>query len=494
MNKKMSALVLMGGLLLAPSAQAQINPGAPLTSGESYALLARHSNLFLDAKFGDTGNETPLIQWSQTGAGNQMWRLESLGGDQYRLVGLASGRAVDIKEGSTADNKEAILFDWSGSSNQRFSLQHHNSGCYSLVFVHSGKALGVQDGSSVIGASVVQLPNDGSFRTQWRFVKGPAGYLYCGEETQTNPVEFGEKVDLAYGVNGKFHFVNNADGSWKPNNKTFGDPYPGAAKSLYYKRPISGGPGDGYTYCVPEGGVFSFTQPVYVAYGANGRFNYKTLGSNQTISFNNDTFGDPAPSVYKSGWFKTIAPNVPKPVTGLSQENLNRFIQNYTDYNKSGPAYAYEAEIRSFLEKMGGDHFVNRLWTTWNHKLYITPDYDGVARAYGPVEFGLNYWNRSPFEERVGVLVHEFTHVCREGNVTKHFYDAETADSSKVWHGYARTSPAEFIADGCRWILAPSDISQQQTIFDRHPAFYLYMINTFCPDFFTRNWMPREDA
>ena len=497
MHRKTPILAIAGFALAGTPLLAQQNQESPLSSGASYELLARHSKKFLDAKNGLTANTTPLIQWNQTGGANQKWRIDSLGNNQYRLVGLASGKAVDIKQSGTAANTPAILYDWLGGNNQRFTLQYRGQGYYSLVFVHSGKALGVAANSTSAGASVVQLSNDGATATQWRFLKGPAGYFYVGDEYST-AVKFTGKADLAYGANGKFHFVNNADGNWTAENETFGDPISGVAKALYYKWPISGGPGDYYTYCADEGETFHFTQPVYVAYGANGKFVYKTFGANSTVSFNNATFGDPAVGSQKKGWFKTIAPTVPSPSTGLSDYNLYRFINNHTDYNGTGPAYAYAADIRLFLEKMGGDHFINRFLNGWNGKLYILPftgDAVGaVARAGGGrVEYDLSIWNANPTNERVGVLIHEFTHLCFRGNITKAFFDEMSADKSKEWHSYAATSRAEFIADGTRWIIGVQGLAARQTIFDRQPSFYLYMVNVHVPYFFKGNWKKLED-
>lgn len=64
----------------------------------------------------------------------------------------------------------------------------------------------------------------------------------------------------------------------------------------------SNGP-DGFQSVASEGTTRNFTEPAMVAYGANGKFVYKS-GVIGSVTFNNATFGDPAPNVPKSGYSK----------------------------------------------------------------------------------------------------------------------------------------------------------------------------------------------
>jgi len=60
----------------------------------------------------------------------------------------------------------------------------------------------------------------------------------------------------------------------------------------------------GYTWCAGENGSFTLPGTCDVAYGANGSFSY-LYGRTGTITFNNATFGDPAPGVAKAGFYKS---------------------------------------------------------------------------------------------------------------------------------------------------------------------------------------------
>jgi hypothetical protein len=68
----------------------------------------------------------------------------------------------------------------------------------------------------------------------------------------------------------------------------------------------SAGP-DGYTYCADENQSYALPGTCDVAYGANGSYAYKSAQTG-TITFNNGTFGDPIPGVFKKGYYRTGPP------------------------------------------------------------------------------------------------------------------------------------------------------------------------------------------
>ena len=67
----------------------------------------------------------------------------------------------------------------------------------------------------------------------------------------------------------------------------------------------------GYIKCSFQDGTFSSNDILDVAYGANGKFKYKTHVSG-IIHFDSKTFGDPVPGVEKAGYYK-IAIKISKP-------------------------------------------------------------------------------------------------------------------------------------------------------------------------------------
>ena len=65
----------------------------------------------------------------------------------------------------------------------------------------------------------------------------------------------------------------------------------------------------GYTRCASEGGSYTLSGLSDVAYGGAGLFSY-ARNKTGTITFNNTVFGDPAPGVSKSGYYKILPPVV----------------------------------------------------------------------------------------------------------------------------------------------------------------------------------------
>ena len=111
---------------------------------------------------------------------------------------------------------------------------------------------------------------------------------------------------VAYGANGRFN-VRTLSGPAACNNSTFGDPYPGVAKSCFLNvtvaAPTTGTQTiSGQTFsssaCASEWSTCSYTGTRTVAYGAAGRYSLRTLTG--PVACNNGTFGDPIPGTAKS--------------------------------------------------------------------------------------------------------------------------------------------------------------------------------------------------
>jgi len=76
----------------------------------------------------------------------------------------------------------------------------------------------------------------------------------------------------------------------------------------------------GYTWCASENGSFALPGTCDVAYGANGSFNYLS-GKTGTITFNNDTFGDPISGTVKAGYYKVSTTPVQYTLTASAGAN-----------------------------------------------------------------------------------------------------------------------------------------------------------------------------
>eukprot|EP01124_Arcella_intermedia_P007940 TRINITY_DN1492_c0_g1_i1.p1 TRINITY_DN1492_c0_g1~~TRINITY_DN1492_c0_g1_i1.p1 ORF type:complete len:208 (+),score=1.88 TRINITY_DN1492_c0_g1_i1:38-625(+) len=193
-------------------------------------------------------------------------------------------------------------------------------------------------------------------------MSGPPGYNFVCWEGERH--HFHAPHDVAYGANGSYVYRQNVTGHIHFCNDHFGDPIGGTRKAGWskphhhhhhgggvqvnfsvpgvsislggggpshstpsyptpsyptpgYPGPVYPGPGypgpgypspvyglaPGFMDCCSENESRSFPTPVDLAYGGNGQFTYRNnvVG---WISFDNNTFGDPAPGVVKRGYVR----------------------------------------------------------------------------------------------------------------------------------------------------------------------------------------------
>ena len=135
---------------------------------------------------------------------------------------------------------------------------------------------------------------------------GPAGFQMVASEGVTK--NFTEPVMVAYGANGKYAYKSGVIGSVTFNNATFGDPIPNVPKNGFYKT---------YSKVASEGQTYQINGVADVAYGANGRFVFKSNVSG-SVRFDNGSFGDPAPGVPKYGYVIGTSSTTPSSSTNAT--------------------------------------------------------------------------------------------------------------------------------------------------------------------------------
>jgi hypothetical protein len=141
----------------------------------------------------------------------------------------------------------------------------------------------------------------------------PGTWSQCASEGGTCAVS-GASV-IAFGAGGEFDYAG-ASSATGCNNTVFGDPDVGVVKACYAQ---SAPPGtDTWAACASENGTCSFSGVMTIAYGANGSYDYATLGGG--AGCNNTVFGDPAVGTVKS-CFVIGAPPTFTTWTSCSAEN-----------------------------------------------------------------------------------------------------------------------------------------------------------------------------
>jgi hypothetical protein len=134
------------------------------------------------------GGKVLLWEWvpgpnqptSWSGATNQRFRADSVGGGAYRFVAEHSGKVLDVADASLNNGAPIIQWDWHGGDNQRFRVQNAvgvagngPSGprvkYHRITAVHSGKVLDVAGWSQALGAKVQQWDWNGTDNQLWGF-------------------------------------------------------------------------------------------------------------------------------------------------------------------------------------------------------------------------------------------------------------------------------------------------------------------------------------
>ncbi|MEM7180549.1 MAG: hypothetical protein AAF518_06530 [Spirochaetota bacterium] len=182
--------------------------------------------------------------------------------------------------------------------------------------------------------------------------------------------------NVAYGANGTFRYKYNVKGRVSFNNAVFGDPLPGVFKYGFVQA-TDGSENDthrdynpkgpnGFSYAGEEGKGLFLKKLSNVAYGANGtfRYKYKVIGY---ISFDNATFGDPLPGVFKYGFVQKVgkkSDNQPNPEPTPPNPN-SRDNERLKSALKRFDTQAIKRLIRKQRSRAAKKKFVNQM-LTWN--------------------------------------------------------------------------------------------------------------------------------
>ena len=115
----------------------------------------------------------------------------------------------------------------------------------------------------------------------------PGTWSQCAAENGTCAVS-GSSV-IAFGAGGHFNYTS-ASSATACTDAVFGDPDVGVVKACYVQ--AAPGASNVWTQCAAENGTCAYGGVMTVAFGANGDYNYATLGSGGTAC-TDSVFGDP---------------------------------------------------------------------------------------------------------------------------------------------------------------------------------------------------------
>src|SRR5690606_30229615 len=232
------------------------------------------------------------------------------------------------------------------------------------------------------------------------------GYQFAANENETKT--FRRPVDLAYGANGKYHYINDFVGTIRFDNKTFGgDPNEGVTKSGYVKyqnNPEQHGDINDYELIAKEGETKTFKSPVDLAYGAKGKFHFIDDFTG-TIRFDNKTFkGDPIDGVAKFGYVKQRS----------NQEQVEQIIDGYKKVATENESRTFHQPVDLAYGANGKYHFINNFTgtTKFDHKSFNGDPIDGVTK------FGYaKQLNNNEHSEQVTQNINDYQRLAVENEV-----------------------------------------------------------------------------
>jgi hypothetical protein len=190
-----------------------------------------------------------------------------------------------------------VLEQWNallrGESSMLYRRSRQNSEILAVLPLFMAGLVGCGAEAQSSGESIETTEN--ALRSdQVKIEPGPAGtglaYTFCSNEN--TPCNIGSTTRyVAFGIDGHFRFAKMVS-NFNCDRATFGgDPYPGHAKKCYFSD---------YTPVVDEGSFIANGSGNY-AFGADGKFLFKTVSSPQGFSCDRATFGgDPAQGVAKT--------------------------------------------------------------------------------------------------------------------------------------------------------------------------------------------------
>ncbi len=144
-----TALLLMVGW--AEAAHAQI------VSGATYKILSTCGNgdMAMQVSGGSLAQNAPIVLAAKAQASAQTFKF-TLSGDAYKIMAQHSQQLLDVSGASTADGALLMQHSDNGGTNQLFKLSNVGNAIYTLQAKHSGKNLDVKGGLTTAGTPLEQ--------------------------------------------------------------------------------------------------------------------------------------------------------------------------------------------------------------------------------------------------------------------------------------------------------------------------------------------------
>ncbi|MFD5594389.1 RICIN domain-containing protein [Streptomyces griseorubiginosus] len=132
----------------------------------NYKVVNKSSNKAVDVSGGSLTAGANVIQWTDSGAGNQNWRFVPVGDGSYEIVSRNSALLMDVSGAATTDGATIVQSSDTNVANQHWTLIATGNGYYKIKNVNSSKVLDVSSG----GTQLVQSTDTNADSQLWKVV------------------------------------------------------------------------------------------------------------------------------------------------------------------------------------------------------------------------------------------------------------------------------------------------------------------------------------
>lgn len=139
-------------------------------AGAGFRIRNRHSGKVLGVDGMSTADSARVVQFSDNGTADHLWRLLDAGGGWLKVQNVNSGKLLAVDEMSTADSARVVQFSDTGTADHLWRPLDSGTGYLRLQNRNSGKVLAVDGMSTADSAQVVQFADTGTADHDWLLI------------------------------------------------------------------------------------------------------------------------------------------------------------------------------------------------------------------------------------------------------------------------------------------------------------------------------------
>ncbi|QFU97179.1 Endo-1,4-beta-xylanase [Luteimicrobium xylanilyticum] len=154
-------------VLTALQAAAGGSTGGSTINAGTYSIKNVNSGLVLGVQNMSTSWGASVIQWSDSGTSDHLWKVVAAGNGQYKIQNVNSGLVLGVQNASTSAGAAIVQWGDSGTSDHLWTFVSAGNGQYKIRNVNSGLVLGITNASTSTGATALQWNDSGTSDHLW---------------------------------------------------------------------------------------------------------------------------------------------------------------------------------------------------------------------------------------------------------------------------------------------------------------------------------------